>query len=415
MLRKLLIVLFTAFLNAAYINYIEEIPSGESGLYIYGKIYTDNDGVYTGQIRWGDEESFWFDHFNSSKPENEYIDYLSKSERRALSDDGDNVLSGFIRIGRNNSWSNSHTHQFACQFGHIKAIEIGRGDNVELELKDGTKIDLEGGSNDIETDVQINDVEIGHITIDWDDIERVEFMSAPASLNSYFGSPLYGTAELESGEQFTGFIQWDHDERLANDILNGETEDGDMEIKFGNIGKIEKARRGSDVTTKSGRTMHLRGTNDVNDDNRGIIVNIPGSGRIDIPWDEFESVTFTEFSSIDISYDDFKGHDGISGTVITEGGDKHTGKIVYDLDETYLFEILNGEHDDIEYSIPFQSIQTIKPISRKRTEVTLHDGTTVKLENSVDVSDDNDGILIFEGNNDDPVYVPWEDVSEIKI
>ena len=415
MLKKILIVLFTAFLNAAYITVVEDIPSGDTGLYIYGKVYTENDQVYTGQIRWGKEEAFWFDHFNSSKPENDFIDYLSKEQKRELVDGDENhIFGGIIKWGKNN-WNNHFTHQFACQFGHIKSIEIGRRDRVEVELKDGTVIHLEGGSNDIETYVQVNDEESGHIKIDWDDLTKVEFFGAPSSMTSYYGAPLYGTVQLESGEEFTGFVQWDHDERLANDKLDGDTKDGDMEIKFGNIAKIEKASRGAEITLHSGRNFRLKGSNDVNSDNRGIIVNMPGKGRVDISWDEFDNVTFSEFSGIQLSYDDFQAYSEIEGSVVTEDGDRYSGRIVYDLDETYQFELLNGENDDVEYFIPFQQISSIKPMGKKRSEVQLTDGSTIKLEKSVDVNQDNDGILVFENDNDDPVYIPWYEVNEIKI
>ena len=418
MTKKILIVLLAAFLNAAYINYIELIPSGDSDLYIYGKVFTDSDEVYTGQIRWGKEEAFWFDHFNSSKPENDYLQYLSKKELKALKgyDDEDNVVvKGLFGWTKNRHWNSDHTHQFACQFGHIKSIEIGRRDKVEVELKNGQKIKLDGGSNDIGTYVQVNDPELGHIKIDWDDIERVEFGRAPSSLESYYGRPLYGTVAIEDGTNFTGFVQWDHDERLGNDELNGEANDGDMDIKFANISKIKKVSRGSQITTKSGRSFKLKGSNDVNDDNRGIIVNIPGQGRIDIPWDEFDEVTFSDFGSISISYDDFNGHEEINGTVTTNDGERLTGRIVYDLDETYYMEILNGEVDDVEYFIPFYTIEKIQPSSRKRTEVTFAGGKKIKLENSVDVTEDNDGVLVFSNKSDEPVYIPWEDISEISL
>ena len=38
---------------------------GDQG-YIYGKITMDNGNVYQGVIRWGDEEAFWDDMFNST-------------------------------------------------------------------------------------------------------------------------------------------------------------------------------------------------------------------------------------------------------------------------------------------------------------------------------------------------------------
>ncbi len=411
MTRKFIALLVTVIINTAFFEELDILPSSDSDIYIYGKVYTDDDQEYEGQIRWGKEEAFWFDHFNSSKPENENLDYLSKSEIRNL-DDRYHEKSIKSLFNWDVSWGNDHTHSFSCEFGNIEAIDIGRKGRIELTLKNGNKLKLKGGSNDIGTDVQVTDSSIGHIKVDWDRIERVEFMNAPASFESYYGQPLYGTVEAESGETFTGYVQWDHDERLAQDELNGKNRDGEIDLEFGNIKNIERSVRGAIVTTLSGRSIKLRGTNDVNDSNRGIIVNIPGQGRVDIPWDEFEKVTFTEPKMGIINYDDYDAAKDITGSVKTEDGETINGKIIYDLDETYQFEILNGKKDDIEYFIPFQLIKSIDPSSRKRALITLKSGMTIKLEDSVDVNDDHDGLLVFD-NNDEPTYITWDEVDRI--
>ena len=63
--------------------------------------------------------------------------------------------------------------------------------------------------------------------------------------------------------------------------------DGNMAIEFGKIKSVERDGRGSLVILKSGRDFYLTGSNDVNHENRGIIVNIPGQGRVDIEWRDF--------------------------------------------------------------------------------------------------------------------------------
>lgn len=413
MTEKIFIVLIAAFFNAAYVGTIEETTSADQDIYIYGTVETDDGETYTGQIRWGKEEAFWFDYFNSSKPENEYLDYLSRADLKHLDKERNNhnFLDGLVTWNNGNS---DHTHSFACQFGDIKSIEVGRRERVELTFKNGHQMRLEGGSNDIGTEVQVTDSEIGHIKIKWKNIEKVTFENAPSSFESHYGAPLYGTVTSESGETFTGFVQWDHDERLAHDVLNGETRDGDMDIEFGNISKLEKTFRGTEVTMKSGRNFELRGTNDVDDGNRGIIVNIPGKGRVDIPWDEFEMVEFSTAKMGVVDYGDFDGGIDITASVTTESGDTHKGRIAYDLDETYQFEILNGKKDGIEYFIPFHLVKEIKPKGRRSSIVTLKSGDTIRLEDSVDIDEGNDGILIFE-NDDDPIYVRWEDVASVNL
>lgn len=412
MQQKFIGLLITVLINTAYLQSLDILPSSDNDIFIYGTIHMEDGETYTGQIRWGKEEAFWFDHFNSSKPTNENLKYLSRKEERALNGHSEGVVIKGL-FGWNNH--NSNTHSFACQFGNIKSIEMGRRDEIELELKNGIVLELEGGSNDINTDIQITDEEIGHIKLDWDRIEKVEFSPAPSSFESHYGAPLYGTVITESGESFEGYVQWDHDERLAFDLLNGENRDGDIDLEFGKISKIERSFRGSVVTLHSGRTLNLRGTNDVNNGNRGIIVNMLSIGRVDIPWDEFVEVTFSEPKSGTVHYNSFDGDQEITGSVTTSEGEIFSGTIIYDLDEEYQLEILNGDKNDIEYFIPFQLVKSIQPRRSSRANVELKSGTTIRLEDSVDVSEDHDGVLIFENDDDNPVYIPWYDIENIQL
>ncbi len=413
MTQKLLVLVIAAFLNVTYLDMINIFSSSESDIYLYGKVTTDDGEEYTGQIRWGKEEAFWFDFFNSTKPENKNLDYLSDEDLKKVRTrkNGEDFVKGLFGWDSN---SNTNTHLFACQFGNLKSIEMGRKSRVTLTFKNGETMQLKGGSNDIETYIQVTDPNLGHIKLDWDRLERVDFMKANGSLDSYYGKPLYGTVKTESGDSFTGYVQWDHDERLANDELNGRNKDGELDLKFGNISKIEKESRSSSlVTTKSGRSFVLKGSNDVNNQNRGIIVNIAELGRVDIPWKEFESVEFSEAKTGIIDYDNFDGHKNIQGTVTTNNGQKHNGRLIYDLDESLQLEILHGTKDDIEYFIPFSIIRSIAPSGDHQSKVSLSSGQSLVLEDSVDVSEDNDGVLVFKSDNDRPVYIPWEDISKI--
>jgi len=63
-------------------------------VFIYGKITTEENDSYTGIIRWGGEEVFWFDEFNSTKTENENEKYLSRRDRKYFDEDYDWRVSG---------------------------------------------------------------------------------------------------------------------------------------------------------------------------------------------------------------------------------------------------------------------------------------------------------------------------------
>jgi len=235
-------------------------------------------------------------------------------------------------------------------------------------------------------------------------------METPKNLREKMGDALYGTVAFYGGE-YTGFIQWDHDERLSEDILDGDTRDGDVKIEFGKLASIERDRGGSNIVTKSGREMYLRGSNDVNSGNRGIIVTT-GFGRVDIPWNEFKKVTFSDAPSGAIAYSTFSDMKKLSGTVTTTDGKTLSGNIIYDLDETYTFEMLQGKDDDVEYIISMGNIKSISPKNYDYSTVVLKNGTELLLGDARDVNEDNDGVLVFTGSGD-PEYIRWEDIKNI--
>lgn len=383
--------------------------------FIYGKVTTIDGRSYEGALRWGKEEAYWTDMFNASKDENENLDYLSRDEIDELED----RRRGFWE--RDNNWinvswdwdnDNDFVHQFVCQFGEIKSIRPTRRQGAEVTMQSGLVYDLDGqGYNDINTRIRVNDSELGTIELDWDRIELIEFMATPSKLRDKFGDPLYGTVETSEGK-FTGYVQWDHDERVSEDKLDGDTEDGDVSIAFYNIKSIERyGSSRSVVILKSGRELELRGSNDVNDGNRGIIVAIEGMGRIDVPWDEFDMVTFTDAPGSGSAYKMFANQPRIEGTVALRNGDTYDGELIYDLDEAYQFEVLQGKLDDIEMIIPFKYIKEIAPRNYDNSTVTLTNGEKYLLGDAQDVSDKNQGVIVKNGG--DIRYFTFDDVEKI--
>jgi len=377
---------------------------------IYGKLTTIDGDSYTGQIRWGKEEAIWTDIFNGTKEENENYRFLSREERNDMREDR---RRGNRWNGWNISWGNNDyetTHEFQARFGDIAKLEIERRSEVKLTLRNGESMFIENGSNDFDTEIHIMDTELGKTSFRWSRIEMVEFMETPKNLSEKMGDALYGTVAFYGGE-YTGFIQWDHDERLSEDILDGDTRDGDVKIEFGKLASIERDRGGSNIVTKSGREMYLRGSNDVNSGNRGIIVTTD-FGRVDIPWNEFKKVTFKDAPKGAIAYSNFSKMDKLSGTVTTTDGKTLSGKIIYDLDETYTFEMLQGKDDDVEYIISMGNIKSISPKNYDYSTVVLKNGTELLLGDARDVNEDNDGVLVFTGGGD-PEYIRWEDIKTI--
>lgn len=391
--------------------------------FMYGKVTTIDGKSFQGPIRWGKEEVYWTDMFNASKDENENIDYLSREDLRDLEDRyyrknnnwgdrwGDRV-SGMFNVRWDDNNDSRYQHQFACQFGEIKSIRPTGRERAEVRLQGGQQFDIDGsGYNDIATKVKIRDAEIGEIELSWSRIDIIEFMDTPSKLDDKFGEPLYGSVETYAGT-FTGYIQWDHDERVSTDKLDGDTEDGDVSIEFGKIKSIAREGFRSSVVLNSGREMMLRGSNDVNSENRGIIVTSDELGRVDIPWREFKMVTFEAPKAKMKTFSEFKNQKELSASVKTRNGEVLKGKLVFDLDEAYDYEVLNGEDNDIEYVIPFRNIDKLMPKNYDNSEIVLKNGDKILLSNGQDVSDKNTGLLVFTDNNR-PTYVIWDDVDEI--
>jgi hypothetical protein len=198
------------------------------------------------------------------------------------------------------------------------------------------------------------------------------------------------------------------------DKLDGKAVDGSMSVEFGKIKSIEKRGNSSRVNLHSGREFTLNGSNDVSSGHRGVIVMNAQSGTIDIPWSEFGKVTFYEKSNNKaVRYSDFKDQKELQGVVTTRDGRSLSGKIVYDLDESHAFELLQGKEGEFEYSIPFRHIKSIRP-NEWKSAIELINNTKLSLDEGQDVNEKNQGILVFSGNGREPAYLPWDQVREIQ-
>ncbi|MEQ8925833.1 MAG: hypothetical protein RLO81_08475 [Fulvivirga sp.] len=377
--------------------------------YMYGKVYT-RDNQYTGQIRWGDEEAYWHDHFNAAKIENPYGRDLDRY-REKNNDSWRDIDWRISSIWEDKAQT---VHQISLQFGDIQEIKNYGDDRVTVKLKNGEEYKVSGrGYNDVGTEIQVVDAELGKIGIDWNRMVKVEFLPTPKNLKDGFGKPLFGKVETYRKGTFEGFIEWDHDERFTSERLDGDTRDGDVSINFGNIKSIERRGSGSMVNTKSGRELYMTGSNDVNDGNRGILIAVDGVGKIDVSWRDFVKVDFEEAKSSGQPYSNYTTPRGLKGKVVKYRGGEVSGKIVFDLDETLEVELLEGKDDEIEYKIPFRNIKSITPKNYNFSTVVLRNGKELLLGDQRDVSADNSGLLIYTDGSSTPEYVEWKNVTEI--
>jgi hypothetical protein len=309
--------------------------------------------------------------------------------------------------------SSSRIHaQFSIPFGHLHSIEpLGRNAAL-LTLKDGREIEVDGSSSDIGSGLRgvvIDDAKHGPVKLDWRQIDLVEFRDNPEAKGDR--ERLYGTVTT-SDESFTGFIVWDRDESMREDILDGESGDEEHEIAFGKIRKIEPVSdEGSRITLVNDESIVLTGTNDVDHSHRGLVITIPGTGSVELEYEQVKSVVF-EDAPASRPYSDFDGGRELSGTVQLRRGGSVSGKIVWDRDEANTWELLNGEDGEVDYNIPFDRIRSIKPLGSNASEVVLTDGRTLRLSNSNDVDADNKGLIITQADGT-TVELSWDEVRSV--
>jgi len=440
--------------------------------YIYGKVSTRSGNTYTGLLRWDDEEAFWDDLFHSYKENRPYGDYLekhsstSKREVRALertidklerkarnlekkaarAKDRDaedklleeveaveeeleayyeemeevediygysnvSVLGGALNINWN-EWSTG-SRIFICRFGDIKKIEVIGSEDAELTMKNGSVYTVSGYSNDVGGKIVVEDNGLGQIELDWRRIDMIEFMDTPKNVEPV-GYRLHGTLFTDAGE-FKGYIQWDSEECLSTDVLDGDSEDGELSLAFKKIRSIERRSKSSSyVTLKDGRRIHMEGSNDVDGSIRGIMIEDARYGRMKVPWDSFDKLVLDDKGDSGMGYNDYVKPKELSGTITDEDGNTTTGRIIFDLDEGETWEILNGDMFDVEFNIPFGSVKIMKPRSRNSTVVELRNGESLRLEGGQDVTQSNDGVLVFDKGEDDPTYIRWGSIEKIE-
>jgi hypothetical protein len=367
--------------------------------FIYGRVLTESGTEYTGFLRWDDEEACWDDLFHSAK---EDLPYMDESRFQ--------VFKWTFRI-KDASWSDSR--MFIARFGDIVEIQPHSHDEATLQMKSGETYEVGGASNDVGGKIHIKDASLGEMDLRWDRIESIKFQPVPGSADPGV-QRLYGKLETDEGT-FEGYIQWDKEECLDTDLLDGDTEDGDISIPMGRIHSIERrGRKGSLVELKDGRKLRLSGSNDVNSENRGIMVEDPKYGRLTVGWDAFDRLTFLEGHGSGRGYGDFKGSGWLHGTVTDEDGKDHRGRIVIDLDEAEGWEMLNGSLRDIDFDIPLEMVAELHPLGHDECRVVLVTGKELTLADGQDVSDRNDGVLIYTDGDKDPLYLPWDEVKTIR-
>jgi hypothetical protein len=380
--------------------------------FLYGRVTTLGGATYEGRLRWGgNQEAFWGNTFNGRKDENPWVVHVPPErlprERRPFSIFG-------IEIGGRKSEAD-FVRPFMARFGDIARIEA-RGGDVSVTLKSGAVFDLDRlEASDFDDGVRVWDVRRGEVNLDSSRLRVIELL--PAAPSGAVPSRLHGTVRTRHGE-FTGFVQWDREECVGDDELNGRSDDSDQSLRFDTIRSIARRSSGSSlVTLLDGREIALSGTSEAGDGNRGTYVDDPRYGRVLVSWDAFERVDFSPAGG-GPGYGDFPPGCPLAGNVTTRDGRRLAGRLVYDLDESEVTETLDAPSQGVDYTILFGLIASIVPVGSEkagppRAQVTLHGGEELKLERKGDLGERNAGMLIFGDGQERPEYVIWAEVARV--
>jgi hypothetical protein len=345
---------------------------------LYGTITTVYGAEFTGYLRWDRNEGSWADLLDATKP-------------RAR---GGSSISGI-------------------RFGHVDRIEVLDRNAAMLTLKSGDRVELSANASDLGSGLRsllVEEDDGSSAEFEWRDLQQVDF-SAPGSTPPA-QSRMYGTLTTRSGMEFTGYLTWDVEEIYSTDILDGDADGRRMKIPFGDIDAIERySSWASRVTLHNGDQLLLEGTNDVDASISGIEVSDPGLGAVKLRWEDFDNVRF-HGTDAEVAFTTFDGGAPIRGTVVTVHGDRYTGDIVWDADEAYTWEMLNGKVRGVDFHVEFGNIERIEK-SERGALVTLVDGRTFELSESNDVDRGNRGITIHTDGRE--YEVDWRDLAEVTL
>ena len=369
---------------------------------LYGRVFTADGRVLEGYLRWDRNEVSWTDFLDGAKEipaeflrQAESLDpEYAELRRRQRS-----IEAFGVRI----TWdedddADPFTSKAAIRFGYVASLVALEDHRLLLLLKSGEEIYFRGASTDFGSYMRqlvIEDAQGGETSLRWRQLDRVDFMRAPTDVPAPASRRIHGTVRTWGGLELTGDIAWDRDEVLTSDVLDGRSEGEDYEIPFEEIAGIEwESSRSARVLLRTGEALVLRGTNDVDRNNRGIEILDAALGRAIVPWSEFQSITFHPPEARQTTAELFDNGGPLFGTVDALDGRTIVGAIRWGNDEAARWEVLDGWSAGVDYDIEFSHIHSIVRNGSGGVTVTLLDGRTLDLEDSDDVGEDNGGIFV---------------------
>jgi hypothetical protein len=371
---------------------------------IYARVQDASGERYEGYVRWDRNEAVWWDLLDASREPDRDVLALVRGE-----DETESLQRSVEFLGVRISWTEDPDEALSAQvgirFGHLRSLRPIGDDRAEVVFRSGQVVELYGGSTDLGVDMRgltVEDPVRGSVELGWRDLELVAFGAAPESSARPSARRLYGTVEDRWGNRFRGYVSWNLDAVLTSDALRGREEGRQRVISFGNVEALERmSAREVGVSLSGGERVVLEGSH------RGVQVFDPGLGRVEVPWRELRAVRFEEPEDGVGGHAAFDGGARLEGVVETEDGETLTGRLVWDADEAWSWEMLDGDWRGLEFVIEFGQLASIARVGSARVRATLRDGRVFELEGSNDVNDGNRG-LVVEADGRDPVVIPWD-------
>ena len=364
---------------------------------IWATVSMADGQVHEGFLRWDRNEGSWVDILDGWKeiPEEVY-DVWRDAWRAGEAPTRTIELKGYRITWDEDDPDFPRSSQTGVRFGHLASLRPIDDVRTEVTFKSGRTLILEARSSDLGwgmRDLTISDRSGDDIDLEWGDLEEVRFGGAPSGASAE-GERLYGTVRDQSGHEIRGFLSWDLDEILTTDILDGYEDGRDREIPFGEVVSIARHLGGANVTLENGRTLYLRGTNDVGRGHRGVQISVPGMGGAEVEWEDLDQVTF-EAPPAGVGYDGFDGGAPLHGTIRMQDGEEVTGLIRWNGDVEESWEFLEGMSGDAAYRVEFGFVESIERGELEGARVRLTNGQVLELEGRSDVNWDNRGIFVL--------------------
>ena len=423
---------------------------------IWGRVLTVSGDRYEGFLQWrgrgANDGTSWVDFFEGRAEaiSQHYEDWLVATETNR-------PVRTIEARGWRVSWNEEHPDfplrpTTPIRFGRLASVVVREDGGVDLELRAGETLGVAKPHRN-RLALVVEEPGGDRRRLAWGEIERVDFAAPPPGVRPE-ASRLHGTVEDRFGRAFTGYVAWDSDEVLGDEELDGRDQDGeDREIAFAEIASIERSLGGARVVLKTGEALEMNGTNDVDDGNRGVRVFDPSIGMVEVEWDEFGVLRLHPPDDDHAEYGSFPGSRTLVGTITTQDGETIAGRIRWDAEHEWSWELFEGRSDEVKFAIEFGRIERIERIERGErggktgvrdrgetavrdrgeeagawrdheagawdkepgARVTLMDGRSFVISHSPDLQEGR-GIFVFPDGA--PVtswrYVPWEEFREAR-